>query len=401
MTVLRVLEVTTELKPAGAERVVFDLATRLPSLGIRASVAAVRGRDDPLAARLRAAGVEVFELDLRGKWDLPRAARLVPIARRFDLIHAHLFHADVLSRLAGRVAGVPVVSTYQVVEGRRLPLRFAADRATGRLARLFTCISEDVRRFVRRTMRHAAARTVVVRSGVDVAAIRAGAGAAPAARVRAEIGAGERPIVLAVARLDRQKGLDLLIRALPAVRAASPSVVLALAGDGPERAALADLAARLGVGDAVRFLGHRTDVPALLGAATVFCLPSRWEGLGLAALEAMAAGAPVVATAVPGLREAVGPAGVLVPPEDPAALASALAALLTSPDRRAALAAAGSRRVEAQFRVERMVEEYADIFRRVAGSSPFVRRRSRRYDPHIRDEGGGPAEPGPRRRIAR
>ncbi len=158
-------------------------------------------------------------------------------------------------------------------------------------------------------------------------------------RLRTEIaGDAQTPLALTVARLDEQKGIAHLIDAAALV----PGVVFAIAGDGPDRAALEGRAAERGVSSRVRFLGHRRDVPALLAIADLFVLPSLYEGFPLSVLEAMAAGVPVVATAVGGTDELVsGATGTLVPPADPRALADGIRALLADRDgaaRRAATA---------------------------------------------------------------
>ena len=146
------------------------------------------------------------------------------------------------------------------------------------------------------------------------------AGVAPAALPTAA------PVVLALGRLHRNKAFDVLVRALPHL----PGVHAAIAGDGPERAALLSLAASEGVADRLHLLGWRNDQAALLAAATVLACPSRQEPLGNVVLEAFSAGTPVVAAAVAGPAELIRPGetGLLVPPEDPAALAAALGAVI-------------------------------------------------------------------------
>src|SRR5262249_5244968 len=141
--------------------------------------------------------------------------------------------------------------------------------------------------------------------------------------LRERLGAGpERPVVLTLGRLDAQKGYPVLLEAA----AQLPDADFAVAGEGPERDVLEDLAGRLGIADRVHFLGHRTDVPELLAAADVFALPSLYEGSSLAVLEAMAARRAVVSSAVGGTEELIedGESGLLVPPGDAAALAGAI-----------------------------------------------------------------------------
>ncbi len=175
---------------------------------------------------------------------------------------------------------------------------------------------------------------------------------------------GARRIVC-VARLAEQKGHDVLLRALPAIRDAAGPFVLTLLGDGPERASLQKLASELGIADAVRFGGVVPDVRPYLAEAAAFVLPSRYEGMPLALLEAMAAGVPVVASAVSGVREVVrdGVDGLLVPPDDTQALAAGIARVLTDPALAVRLAAAAQSSVAGRYSVEAMVNQTLEVYR--------------------------------------
>ncbi|BAM03523.1 glycosyltransferase [Phycisphaera mikurensis] len=202
----------------------------------------------------------------------------------------------------------------------------------------------------------------VIPNGVDLAFWRRpdDAAAAPAA-------------LACVGRLERVKGHDVLLRALARLRASVPAARLTLVGDGPEAPALRSLAAELGLGDAVRFAGRLDPAAtaALLHASSVAVMPSRSEGLPLALLEAMAAGLPPVVTRVGGMPDALGepPAGRIVAPEDPAALAASLAALLADPAARAALAAAAVRRAAA-FSAAAADLRHAEVLEEAALSRP-------------------------------
>ena len=173
--------------------------------------------------------------------------------------------------------------------------------------------------------------------------------------------------VLTVARLDPQKGLHDLVAAAALVPEARVMVV----GEGPERRALETKIAHLGLGDRVHLLGFRSDVPDLLAGSDLFVLPSLFEGLPLSILEAMAAGKPVVATAIGGNDEAVvdGATGLLVPPGDPQALADAIRALLRDPERRRRLGEAGRRRAEAEFSATAMVRRVAAVYDELLAAS--------------------------------
>jgi glycosyltransferase involved in cell wall biosynthesis len=177
---------------------------------------------------------------------------------------------------------------------------------------------------------------------------------------RALAGAADRPIVLAIARLDAQKGLDYLLQAAALV----PEAVFVVAGDGPERAALEARACDLGLSRQVIWLGYREDIADLLACSDLFVLPSLFEGLPVALLEAMAAGRPVVASAIGGIDEVIvhNWTGLLVPPADSLALAGAIRAVLADPALAQRLALAGQAHVSQEFSVERMLTQLASSY---------------------------------------
>jgi glycosyltransferase involved in cell wall biosynthesis len=285
--------------------------------------------------------------------------------------HAHLFHAATLVRL---LVPRPArrVSSLHVVERRRLPLRFAVARWLAGRDDATTAVSDAVAEFAQSRLGVTAPR--VVPNGVDLARF---ATLPDRAAARAALGLGDGPLVGALGRLDRQKGFDVLLPALVELEGVS----LALAGAGPEREALEAQARTLGIADRVRFLGLLDDVRPLLAACDVFCMPSRWEGFGLALAEAMACGLPCVASRIDSLPEVLGDAGVLVPVEDPRALAQAVDALLADPDGARALGEAARARAQ-RYAVESMVAGYAAIYAEVAGGGP------------VPPQGGRPDTPG-------
>jgi glycosyltransferase involved in cell wall biosynthesis len=187
----------------------------------------------------------------------------------------------------------------------------------------------------------------VVRNGVPAPSPRPGG--------RAALWGGEPPALLVggVGRLHEQKGWDVLCDAAPAIRAAVPDAELAVIGDGPLKAALEPRARAAGV----RLLGHRDQAASDLAAFDVLVMPSRYEGLSLTAIEGLGAGVAVVGSDVPGLRDAIGDAGLLVPADDPQALAAAVIALLRDAPRRQALGERGRERAAREFGVERMLRE--------------------------------------------
>jgi glycosyltransferase involved in cell wall biosynthesis len=273
---------------------------------------------------------------------------------RPDVVHAHGLRAGALTALA--LAGLPgrarcgdrrpglVVTVHNappIGGGARLLVYRLLERVVARGADLVLCVSPDLGA----RMTSAGARRVG-RAIVPAADL----GAPPAAgRASADVDADDafeagRPVVLAVGRLAPQKDVGTLIEAAARWRDLDPPPLLAIAGDGPLAGELRAQAASLDVDAA--FFGHRGDVPSLLAAATVFVLPSRWEGQPLILQEALRAGAAIVATRVGGIPDLVGDAAVLVPPGDPPALAAAVAAILTDRSLAARLRAAASRRAD-------------------------------------------------------
>ncbi|MEW6267887.1 MAG: glycosyltransferase family 4 protein, partial [Thermodesulfobacteriota bacterium] len=218
----------------------------------------------------------------------------------------------------------------------------------------------------------------VVSSGVDTRRFHTLDAAAARARLGIE---GAVPVVAVVASLHERKGHAVLLEALALLaRELAPPPLLLAAGTGPEGDALQDLAARLGVAGRVRWLGRVADVRPVLAAADVVAMPSLAEGLGVAAIEAMAAGRPVVASAVGGLPELIrdGEQGLLVPARDRAALAAALARCLRDPELRARLGAAGQTRAEA-FSTAAMARGTESVYERALAARSTRRRRRGRH----------------------
>jgi glycosyltransferase involved in cell wall biosynthesis len=324
----------------GAQRLAVETWRALDPDRYRPTLICVRGRGR-LVPEAEALGVPVTRLGrLERPWDLAAVPELARALRRLgaDIVHVPLYsRASPYVRLAARLAGTPLTVAHE----------HCRDRPPGRLRRLVDRRLADGRtRFVavsrsdEATLRSAgipAERIAVLPNGVDTARFR------PADRLAARAATGlpaDRPLVLVAARLEPRKGQVDLLAALPALRRRVPDLVVAFAGDGPQARALPALAAAAGLGDATRFLGHRSDMPDLVAAADVVALPSRHEGLPLAVLEAMAGARAVVATDVGGTAEAVldGLTGRLVPPRAPAALAAALGDLLGDPAGRSAMA---------------------------------------------------------------
>ena len=342
---------------AGGQAVALRLARAVRERGGDAAfVAPERG---PFTQRAEREGYDVHVVDLRRAFRLDGALRLVRVLRRerASVLHTHtLAAANALSRLAGRLAAVPVVSHLHIENHFRAstrPVLASLDSATARWAAALLAVSEDTKRAYEQ-QGYPSGRIEVIHNGVDL----------PPNGVPRQ---NDPPVIGEIARLCDVKGQRELIRALAQV----PGARLVLAGRDLEQGGafedeLAAEAERAGVADRVD-LGFRDDVGALLDELDVFALPSWTEGLPMTVLEAMAHGRAVVATPVGGTPEVVadGETGLLVPPRDPDALADALRRLLDDPDLRRRMGEAGRRRVAADFTAERMADRVLAVYERV------------------------------------
>ncbi len=302
---------------------------------------------------------------LRRPYDL---ASVVPLARLFRMQRPAIVQVPLYSRvspyvrLAARLAGVPVVVAHEHCRGRPPSrARALADRLLVKGTR-FLAVSEAMRHeLVTRGV--PASQITVVANGIDTEFFVP----TDRATARRQLGLEEhRPAILVPARLEPRKGHADLLTAVAMLRLSCPDLLVLCAGDGPARPALGALAKALGVEEAVRWLGHRTDMADLYAAADIVCLPSRVEGLPLAILEAMACGRAVVATTAGGAAEAIedGMSGRIVPVAQPQELARALADLLASPAERSRLAAAARDRAVARFSADLMVRRLTACYDR-------------------------------------
>jgi len=356
-----VLYLITELETGGAQTALADLALHLDRRRFQPQAACLYGAG-ATARRLQASAVPVTNLDMRHKLDgrvLPRLWRLLRHERPV-ILHAHLFHANLLARLVGQLAGVPIIITTEHTMGMESRFRYVVNRLTASLVHQIVVVSPAVRDFMVHQVGLPASKVAFIPNGVDVARF---AEAHPIDR--AAWGLPETaPLIGAVMRLDPVKGGENLVRAVAALPHSRQPAHVVVIGAGPCHTAWAALAQDLGVAERIHWVGYQTDVPAWLAACDVFVQPSDWEGMPVAVLEAMAAGRPVVATAVGGTPNVVveGVTGLLVPPRDPAALARAVQTLLDNPAQARALGAAGRQRVEQHFSLAAVVAQTEALY---------------------------------------
>jgi glycosyltransferase involved in cell wall biosynthesis len=274
-----------------------------------------------------------------------------------EALHAHLFGPVTAGALAGRLAGIPTVGTlHDVYSVAEKPQRICLLQLSALLGCRLVTVSQDMRDFHRGQARFAPHQLGTVYNGVRLP------DAAPVSR--AELGLpADAFIVLCVGRLVELKRHELLIWAVAEISKIRP-IYLLCAGEGPQLGSLQQLAAQLGASEQVRFLGNRDDVPSLLKSADAFALASDTEGLSCSILEAMAAGAPAVATDVGGNRELVrdGETGYLVPRGDAEALRAALQRLADAPEQRREMGRAAAQRARTLFSFDAMTAAYLQLY---------------------------------------
>ncbi len=323
---------------------------------------------DAAERALSDAGVRLLALERRSRWDLAAWRPLIRLLRsgEVDLLHSHKFGPNVWGALLRILAGVPVFVAHEHTwsyVGK--PLRRLLDRQLiARAADAFVAVSsEDRRRMI--AVEHVPERRIeLVPNGIPQQAPPAAA----AAETRARLGiAADAPVVGTVAILRAQKTIDVLIRAAARLRDLHPGLRVLIVGEGPERERLQRLVAELGLTDTVTLLGFRVDIPDLLCAFDVAVSCSAFEGSPLAVLEYMAAGLPIVATAVGGVPDLIddGRHGLLVPAGDPGALADAVHRLLAEPELSGRLAAAARERQAREFTVQRTTRRVEGLYERL------------------------------------
>jgi sugar transferase (PEP-CTERM/EpsH1 system associated) len=361
-----VFHLITELDVGGAQLALLRLLAGLDRERFVPTVACLYNGDRAVAQRIRALGIPVTDLGMTARWRWDAFGWLYRLLRheRPTILHAWMFHANLPGRVLGRLAGVPIIITSRRNENIGGAMRERFNRWTAHLDDRVVAVCELARQAEIERAGVALEHVVTIYNGVDVTQFPV-ASVQATAQARRAIGMPVKvPLVGSLGRLHPQKGFSDLLTAFAQVRQRIPSVRLFVAGDGELRDDLEAQARSLGMAEAVTFAGVRADVPEILAALDVFVLPSLWEGMPNAVLEAMASGLPVVATAVGGTPEVVmdGVTGLLVPPQDPGALARAIERLLCDPGLRRTMGRAGRRRVEQHFDIRETVRQVEDLY---------------------------------------
>jgi glycosyltransferase involved in cell wall biosynthesis len=356
--------VLNNFDPGGTERQMTELLTRLDKTVFDVHVACLR-RSGALLSQVEASAASVEEFPVRGfltAGAVQQAARFTRWCRslRLQVVHACDFYANVFALMPAACARVPtrLGSRRELYIPGRTAAHQRLERLAYRAAHKVVCNSQAA--MVRLNQEGVSRQKLeLISNGIDPGRFRTGH---PARTPRS---------IMTVAHLRPGKGIDVLLDAAAIVMRSVPDVTFQIVGDGSLRGELEAHCRALGVGGRVHFLGHTNDVAARLADASIFAFPSLMEALPNSVLEAMSAGLPVVASAVGGIPEVIDNErnGLLVPPQDPAALAAALERLLRDQVFAQRLGTAARATIESRFSFERMVSRFAELYRGTASAS--------------------------------
>jgi glycosyltransferase involved in cell wall biosynthesis len=355
---MKVLHIINNLQIGGAEVLLKDLAPIFKQLGVDLTVVLLCSTNSPLESEIEKAGIKIIQ-GTYGIYCPKNIFFLGSILEHYDIVHAHLFPTQLWVALGKRLyqSSTPLITTEHSTNNRRrkLWLRPIDKWMYDQFIEIIS-ISEAVKQSLVGWLPDLDNKIETIPNGINLERFKT----AQKADKNEVISNPNERVILTVGRLEPQKDYYTLLQAVSMIE----NVRLVLAGDGSMREELERLAENLKVRERVVFLGCRLDIPELIKMADIYVQSSRWEGFGIAALEAMAGGLPVVASNVPGLAQVVGQAGKLFPLGDSVALASILQSLLTDPRMREQLSRAGLERAE-QFSIEKTAKETLKIYKRV------------------------------------
>lgn len=376
---LRILHLTASLYTGGAERLILGLVRQLNRTEFDVHLCAIgRFGQDSMLGDFQQLDRPIHLIPIQRFYDPRILVALVQYVRhhQIDLIHTHLLYADILGRLVGQLLGLPVVSTLQndPTDSRNTRLD---KRWLSRLTAHFTTthlvtVSNEIRQRFIAAWQVKEERISTIYNAVQMQPFLAIPVLTPAEPIASPL------TITTIGRLEAQKGQHLLLAAAKQVLAQFANVCFLFVGQGPLDEQLQTQAAQLGIADRVEFAGLRRDIPTILAQSDIFVLPSLWEGLPLAAIEAMAAARPVILTDVGGNRELITheQEGLLIPPNDCVALTAALLGLLHSPEKRQKLGEQARAHARQHFHIDIITRQYEALYRALCQGQPAPQRHS-------------------------
>ena len=363
---IRVMHIIWSLDLGGAEQVVMNLTRHFDRKKFQPIVCCLneKGR---YAYLVENDGIPVFEMKKYPKLDfllLPRLVRLIK-RTKVDLIHTHLFTANLWGRLAAKLARVPVVSTEHGMDSWRSAIDLSLDQWLATFNQKIICVSEGVRRFYGQRNSNLDGKVKIIHNGIDVERF-----SAPADReeIRRQLGLNPSAHVVGiVGRLVPDKAHEDFIDAVKIISEQDPLIRGLIIGEGKLHRQLKAKVMKMHLEDKIYFLGNRNELPPLYRAMDIFVMSSIREGFPLTILEAMAANIPIVATDVGGVGECIEHEkdGILVPARNPKALATAIQILFADPSLMEELAKNASEKVWSQFSVQKMTQDHEALYQEI------------------------------------
>ena len=369
----RILHLITRLPVGGAERLLVSTLANLDSTRFESIVCCIQDRGE-LADEVEALSIPVVALGLMRtkRFDLKIVPALLDLIKKYriDIVHSHLYHANLYGRLAAKRAQVPSIISIHNTYVLRKWYRHLINRLLSRSTARIVAVSEDIRRDVVRFDKVPEEKIVTLPNGIDLDRVRT---ELTRDEARARLGYDHASFLIGVVgRLEQQKGHIHLIRSFASLvrhedTGTQKNLRLLIVGDGRLRKDLEVAVISLGISERVSFLGTRSDMAEILRALDLFVMPSLWEGLSLAMLEGMAAGLPVIISDVGGAAEVLGDNafGIRVPPSNEAALTQAILRLAEDKERRELLGAKARERVEVGYSAATMVRKLEEIYGQV------------------------------------
>jgi len=361
------------LSMGGAERLMVPILKHLSRTEFEAHVCALQSKDgNPMADEIRALGIPVHCLEIKHLRDWNALPRLIKYLKEngIDLVHTQLEFANILGNISARFLHLPSVCTIHVMPALDVKAKSKLHQKLEWFVLNYFCdrvisVSEEARAYHLQISGATPGQVSTIYNGIDLSGFLSLDREVEHGNVRADLGIpSDASLLTTVAVLRPPKGIQYVIRALPAILASNPNTYYLVVGDGSHRDALVEEVKKIGVGDRVVFAGMRRDVPRLLLASDVFVLPTLTEALPTVLAEAMAAKLPTIASRVGGVPEMMtdGQNGCLVEPEDVEGLARACIDLLANPEKRAAMGAEGWKIVNQKFNIEKQVDQLEALY---------------------------------------
>jgi len=368
MRKIQLLHLITRLPVGGAERLILGILHNLDSEQIESIVCCIQDRGE-LAAEVESMGIPLISLGLMQHGGHDR--QVVPALRhiiqehRINLVHTHLYHANLYGRLAAHREGIPAIASVHNTYKRKKWHRHLINRYLSRYTFMVTAGSTDVAKDLLEIDHLPKQKVALLPNSIDLSRVTT---TLTTAEAKQRMGfASSDQVIGTVGRIEEQKGHVFLLKAFALLkqRPGKENLRLLIVGDGRLLPQLKETAEHLGIMGSCQFPGNILHLGDIYRAIDIFTMPSLWEGLSLAMLEAMAAGLPVVATDVGGARDVLGDnqRGILVPPKDHKLLAKAIRSLLDNPTLSDEMAAAGAEQIQQHYSITALTSQLYKLYR--------------------------------------